>query len=352
MDSLSSSRVSCSVRLIRPFLNVLRATRCAALAEFKALDALDLDERVPLLEALRSLEQTRLNGADLALGLKATLALEPGDLGAVEYVIRSDATVLGSLRTVARYASLLCEAMSVSYDVCDDRVLVRIENAVALPRIAHEFQLGSLLSLQMSGWPDALRSTLEVWLPTPRVAATEEYLSVFGAARLHFDSNFVGFAFAARHLEDPLKTHDTKLNSVVRRHVELELSRLRKHTHAERVRALLIRELPSGGATAKRIARLLRTSVSTLGRRLEAEGTCFATLREEQRRSLALGYLSATELSVAEIAELAGFSHVTAFRRAFKRWTGKPPQHYRDDQHSLFTAGRNNLGRGELTRVP
>ncbi|HTU62530.1 MAG TPA: AraC family transcriptional regulator ligand-binding domain-containing protein, partial [Polyangiales bacterium] len=300
---------------------------------------------MPILEALRLLEQARLNGADLALGLRAALSLEPGDLGAVEYALRSDETVVRSLQTVARYASLLSEALSVGYEVRAERVQVQIQSAVRLPRFAHEFLVASLLNVQTSAWPADLRSTLEVWLPTARVAPTEDYRRVFGPVQLHFDSVFVGFAFAARHLEDLVETRDVKLNGVVHRHLELEHGRLRKNTHAERVRALLVRELPSGGATAKRIARLLRTSVSTLGRRLEAEGTSFAALREEQRRSLALGYLSATELSVAEIAELAGFSHVTAFRRAFKRWTGKPPQHYREEQHSSFVATRNSLER-------
>lgn len=43
------------------------------------------------------------------------------------------------------------------------------------------------------------------------------------------------------------------------------------------------------------------------------------------RVTLARDYLQARQMSVAEIAHLLGFSEVSAFSHAFKRWTGVAP---------------------------
>jgi AraC-like DNA-binding protein len=47
------------------------------------------------------------------------------------------------------------------------------------------------------------------------------------------------------------------------------------------------------------------------------------------RRELAERHLRENELAIGEIAFLLGFSEVSAFHRAFKRWTGWRPLAYR-----------------------
>ena len=50
---------------------------------------------------------------------------------------------------------------------------------------------------------------------------------------------------------------------------------------------------------------------------------------QDVRRGLALKYIGDAGLSVNEIAYLLHFSDATVFARAFKRWTGESPLHYR-----------------------
>ena len=51
---------------------------------------------------------------------------------------------------------------------------------------------------------------------------------------------------------------------------------------------------------------------------------------DEVRASLALEFLEHTSLPVAEIAARTGFSEVASFRKAFRKWTGNAPSHYRE----------------------
>jgi AraC-like DNA-binding protein len=77
------------------------------------------------------------------------------------------------------------------------------------------------------------------------------------------------------------------------------------------------------------VAAEFNVAPSTLGRRLEAEGTSFQRLKDEVRRDLAIHRLHETRQRVDEIARALGFGEASAFRRAFKKWTGSRPASYR-----------------------
>jgi AraC-like DNA-binding protein len=326
------------MRLVRPFLRVLRRSGRVGDAMLDQLAALDPDERVPIFTAHQMLERSEAQLQDPALGLRASLELGPGDLGAVDYALASAATVEQSLNIATRYARLINDAMLFSRDVTDGRLFVRLSNLLVLPRSAAEFQLSAVLKLRETAWPEELSNDLDVWLmgDEPRDAAL--YARAFGSARIHFGSPFYGFSFDAGLLSSPLRATDANLNEVMRKHLELVLGTLPQlQSHTERVRSLLIRELSGGNATAVHLAKLMHTSLSTLGRRLEAEGTTFSAILEDLRRRLALGYLASRQLSVPEVALLTGFSQATAFHRAFRRWTGKTPLQYRRERLRLGT---------------
>jgi AraC-like DNA-binding protein len=73
----------------------------------------------------------------------------------------------------------------------------------------------------------------------------------------------------------------------------------------------------------------LKLSPTTLRRRLEREGCAFQGIKDDVRRGIAQQKLRETDLSVVDIASLVGFQEPSAFHRAFKKWTGESPGHYR-----------------------
>lgn len=87
----------------------------------------------------------------------------------------------------------------------------------------------------------------------------------------------------------------------------------------------LSRRLPG----AEQVSEQLGMSVSTLRRQLLDEGTSFQRLKDECRQAAAMQYLATSELTYTEIAGLLGFDEVSAFFRAFRRWTGTTPSGYR-----------------------
>lgn|GEM_PF-1722513 len=68
----------------------------------------------------------------------------------------------------------------------------------------------------------------------------------------------------------------------------------------------------------------------TLHRRLRGHGRTFRDIRLEVRMVLARQYLSATSLSVQEVAFAVGYEQVPSFVRAFRDWHGVTPGAWRE----------------------
>ena len=97
---------------------------------------------------------------------------------------------------------------------------------------------------------------------------------------------------------------------------------------AQAVAQRIARRLREGEAVLAAVADDLHVSTRTLHRRLEARGQNFHALREQTRQRLACDYLADPRLTLAEIAQLLGYSEQSAFNRAFRRWQGMSPRAY------------------------
>jgi len=72
-------------------------------------------------------------------------------------------------------------------------------------------------------------------------------------------------------------------------------------------------------------------SVRSLNRVLNAEGTSYRESLDTLRRELAERHLAGDHLSIGEVGYLLGFSELSSFHRAFKRWTGRTPARFRHE---------------------
>lgn len=317
------------MRLVRPFLTVLKEHHGIAPELLAAVDKLDIEARVPVQQQLDLLSGMVAFTGDEDLGLRAAQATHRGDYAVLEYVAASCRSAADAAGLIRRYIGLVNDATEVSLDIKDGRAISRWVSSVPLTRAAADFQLAATF-VAIERWFPLEGIQHEVCFMHPEPADIREYKKVFPHAVLRFGASFDGFTFDTRALDRPLPASDPKLHELLTRHADQMLAELPSaQSLSRRVRALIVPALQHGDATAENIAAQLHISRRTLTRQLEAEGTTFKDLLAELRRALAMRYLETTSLGTTEIALLLGFSETAAFHRAFKRWTQRTPLEYR-----------------------
>jgi len=157
----------------------------------------------------------------------------------------------------------------------------------------------------------------------------ERYAKVLGCP-VRFDSLRSEIVFPRAALDAPQPFVDESLWRLLKRRADelLVQERARELLH-ERVKQVLRHEVDLGSVNPCTIARRLGVSPRSLRRRLGDEGHSLSALADQVRRELALSELSNPEIPIKRIADRVGFSEVSAFHRAFKRWTGVTPARYR-----------------------
>jgi AraC-like DNA-binding protein len=85
----------------------------------------------------------------------------------------------------------------------------------------------------------------------------------------------------------------------------------------------------AGDVSISAVAKRMGLTVHGLCSRLKDCDAPFDELVSSVRRDLALRYVEESDRSLTEIAFLLGYSELSAFSRAFKRWVGAGPAEHR-----------------------
>lgn len=291
----------------------------------------ELDARVPhaLLVDLWEQVPRRLNDAALGLHLAQTAPL--GIFGLVEYCMRNSADLAACYEKLIRWQRLLHDGANYHLELEGDVARIAHQPAPSLevPPQATSFILAKLLRIGqlLTGRAFMPRS---VSLPYPRPLDDTEHKKVFGPAvrfsqpetHLELDRELLGLRIQGR---------DPQLAEILEGYAQQRLAELPQAVGdlvddlAQRIRGALDGTVPD----AATLARQMGMSSRTLSRRLRERGLTYQEVVDQARRELALRHLSNKELKVIEIAFLLGFSEVSAFYRAFRRWTGTTPAAYR-----------------------
>jgi AraC-like DNA-binding protein len=201
--------------------------------------------------------------------------------------------------------------------------------ARAADRLLTDFVL--MLMHRFAAWLVGRRVKLvamELPYPAPDPALAKSYDAIFGVP-VTFDAEVAALEFDNALLRAPVMQTEETLLEYLRESPNLLFStRDYDSTASGQVRKVLEAGVRGRTSTADDIAEMLSISVPHMRRLLRQEGTSLNQLREEVLRDAAISGLGRGE-SVDELSGRLGFSEPSAFRRAFKRWTGETPGAYR-----------------------
>jgi AraC-like DNA-binding protein len=177
----------------------------------------------------------------------------------------------------------------------------------------------------------------ETRFPFPPPPHAETYPLLFPGP-VHFNADAAGFSFDARYLTLPIRRDEAALRTMLQRALPLTVLQYRRdRLLVEGVRHFL-RSPDKQGATAERVAEHLHVSVRTLHRQLKEEGSSLQQIKDDTRRDHAIALLDRSRKSVKQISALVGFANEKSFTRAFRTWTGLPPQAWRERNHAPHPA--------------
>lgn len=189
--------------------------------------------------------------------------------------------------------------------------------------------IGMVVGHRFAAWLIGRRIVLtEVELPGPMPPHAAEFPMVFGVAPT-FDAPRAVLGFDSSYLSAPVVRTEAELINFIRNLPSALLFRQDYHpTTSSRVRRMIERRQAETLEVGD-VAKPLNVSAQHLRRLLREEGTTFRQIREDILRDEAIATLAGGRETIEELSERLGFSEPSAFRRAFRRWTGSPPGAYR-----------------------
>jgi AraC-like DNA-binding protein len=318
-----------AVRLMRPFLQLLRNHPGVVPEIVQHYDAMDPEDRIPAATALRLLEASVEATGNPDLGLDAVGEVHPGDWDVLEYAANTCLTFSEGLEVTGRYIALINEAASYRLERTPTHGHFRIACEMPQCRASIDFQLASIHAAARHWRGNEMPRGIEIWFSYPQPRSIHRHVAVFEGCTLRFEAEYDAYVVPLVGLDKRLSNADPKLNQLLRRHADRLMSDLLEDEgFAGSVRRLILEGLPTGRASVELIAARLEMSRRTLLRKLDREGTTFKALLDETRRALALRYLESGQMTASDVALLLGFAQAAAFHRAFKRWTGETPLSY------------------------
>jgi len=234
--------------------------------------------------------------------------------------------------------------VSTSFTLHQQASLLRLSCQGDLCRLDYQVQHGPIMHKRQDAesslgmFANLIRSALGPhWAPEqvefehPQPEAWYEHCKAFDAPVL-FARGSNALVFRSKILHRPMPGRDPRLLALVLESIR-RLGAPQPPQEPGRivaeVKASIRRHLAEGTPDLEAIAGDLRLPVWSIQRRLAEQGLTFSRLLDQSRRELASWYLQQSSMSLSELALVLGYSEISAFSRAFRRWFGLSPRQWR-----------------------
>ena len=302
--------------------------------DFTALS--DAEGFIACVDFARLLEEVAQVTGDGCFGLHFGARSNPKNIGPLVYAVLNSPTIAAACETAARYLHVHNQALKLSLHIDDNLAHFSYSYShigLEQPRQFSEFTMANMLNTfrMMAGSQWAPR---EIQFAHDAPVSNTEHLRVFGAPVI-FRCASNALVMEREFLDRTVPSADHRLYGIMTHYLGEVLNRMPTENGViAQIRKAIGESLKNGTPKLALVAKLIALSPRTLQRRLEKYGLDFKKLVDDTRHQFALEYLSDRENTLTQIAFLLGYSEVSAFNRAFKRWTGFTPSDSRRKQTS------------------
>jgi AraC-like DNA-binding protein len=292
---------------------------------------------IPCIDFAYLLEEAARALSDETFGLYFGARSNPRNIGPLAYAVLNAPTIAAAFEVAGRYLHVHNEAVNMFVretapliSLCYTHANLGLEEE---PRQFNEYSMAVTLNV--------LRMMVgSQWAPREAQFAhrapqdNSEHLRLIGAPVL-FDCATNALVVEREFFDRAVPAADPRLFEIMRRYLDDVLDKMpREDGPLATIRKAVAESMREGSLNLRWVAQKLATSPRTLQRQLKQYGIDFKNLVDDTRRQFALDYLRSPDDTLTQIAFLLGYSEVSAFNRAFKRWTGKTPLDYRRNQRT------------------
>ena len=276
--------------------------------------------------ARRALELTGEPWLGWEFGATMTLSTH-GFLG---YAAMSSETLRDAIELAVKYYRTRDTVIDLNFFVEGDTAVLQFDEMVSLNDTA-PFAIESIISsfhfMAMKLLPiEDIEGELRFAYPEPDYF---ERIRQLIPVTCLFDCAYNQMRFPARRLDERLRFADPRLAAMAAAQCEQEMASIKAPPALLGQVRRIILAWPGRFPGVDEVASEMHMSSRTLKRKLQQLGTSYQRLLDDLRKGLAVEYLSQSEKTVDDIAQLLGYSDASNFARAFRRWTSKSPTDYR-----------------------
>ena len=256
--------------------------------------------------------------------------MRPGSFAFMCSIAAQQATVRQGLEVALQFLALV---------FADKRAVLRTKHSMAAVVLREETVEPARAFTYFTFWMYV--HGLTCWLANQRIALLsvdsrspepdfiDDYRVMF-SDNLRFNCRQSKIFFSADVLDVPIRRSPADLQRFLRHAPNNIMVKYRdEQSLTSQIRRTLLNRDPKCWPDAVDLSVELFMSVSTLRRRLNEEGQSYQRLKDAVRSSLAVKWLADESYTFVDIATALGFADVSTSYKAFRKWTGTQPSHYR-----------------------
>ncbi|MFT6153927.1 MAG: AraC-like DNA-binding protein [Bermanella sp.] len=295
-------------------------------------DFLDLSNHITFDQYFRLIKNARLYSVDPTYALKLGEQFFINNDSILACRVMSSKNTQQAMTLLSKYQTLLSGFLDLDFKITDEFGILTINEKFPLSGAYSHFVEYSL---------SAVFSIGKFCLGEKDLQVTFEFERDDQGAKPYFESflkNSVNFNCAHNRVLISLKTlqksiifADAIAAEKVEKLCELHVKKLISDTEVIQKVKSTIRNMPFKELCLEIIADRMHMSPRTLRRQLQAQGVSFKLLFENERKSIALKRIERQDISLEKLADLLGYNSASSLSRAFKRWFGVSPNHYKKD---------------------
>ena len=292
------------------------------------------DHLVPAWKACKLLELTAQMLDCPTFGLQLASKQSLSMLGPLGIMLQHSETLELALQDLKKFLYVHSQAGNI--DFTSNGNLLHITYT---PLVAYQDSATQLIDLSLAVGFSILSSLSNRTLPLISAYLTHKapqdqrsYSHYFGCPVI-FNAGENGVTVLRSALENSLSDNKNDLRGFLSNYLQNQETSSRPGID-ESLRILIRQLLPLGRCRLEVVSSALSIDKRTLQRRLKEIDTSFQTLVDAERKKIAMQYMKESDLGMAQISDLLGYSDPSIFSRNFKTWFGLSPAEYLK-QHRL-----------------